>query len=410
MSPSPRRLAIGGLGALALAGVALGAMSGRELPVDAPTARAVRADLVWVAEVEGELASRERVDVGPPPVANTEFKLAFLAPEGAEVKRGEPLLRFDTQILEQRLQEARSEVDSLERTREERDAELEGQRLEAERQRLEAERRLEKARLGAEVPESIVAKVELEKAQLEVESAAGEEARLRAQIEATSRRGEAELADIDSKLERARERVTQLERDIEAMTVKAPRAGVVVYPSNWRGEKRAVGDSVWSAETLMQLPDLGALQAEGNVPESDAGALEEGQRVRLRLDSREGEELGGVLAAVGHTVRPRSWRVRNRVVRVDIELDEKGRDLRPGMRFRGEIETRREPGVLQLPLDAIFSRERGPVVWRCGWSGCHETPVELGRRSGAQVEILEGVEPGDTVAREDLAVVRRSGA
>jgi hypothetical protein len=36
--------------------------------------------------------------------------------------------------------------------------------------------------------------------------------------------------------------------------------------------------------------------------------------------------------------------------------------------------------------------------------------VELGRRSGAQVEILSGVEPGESVAREDLAVARRSGA
>ena len=416
MSPSasrkllPARRALGGgaLVALALLGVAV--LPGRDLPEDATTTPAVQADLVWTAEVEGELASRERVDVGPPPVANTEFKLAFLAAEGAEVERGETLLRFDTQLLEQRLQAARSEVASLERSREKRAAELEAQRLEAERQRLEAERRLERARLEADVPEGIAARVELEKARLEVESAAGEEARLSAQIEASRRRGAAELGDLTSKLEHARERVTQLERDIQAMTVKAPRAGVVVYPANWRGEKRGVGDSVWIAETLMQLPDLGALLAEGHVPESDAGALEVGQPVRLRLDSREGEELRGTLAAVGRTVRPRSWRVRDRVVRVEIELDEEASGLRPGMRFRGEIETVREPDVLQLPLDAVFRRPGGPVAWRCGLLGCREVRLELGRRSGPQVEILSGLEAGDSVAREDLALARRSGA
>jgi multidrug efflux pump subunit AcrA (membrane-fusion protein) len=252
--------------------------------------------------------------------------------------------------------------------------------------------------------------MELEKARLEVESASGEAERLAALIEATRHRGAAELQELGAKLEHARGRVAQLERDIQAMTVKAPRAGVVVYPSDWRGEKRGVGDTVWNAQVLMQLPDLGELLGEGYVPESDAGRLEAGQPVRLRLDSREGEELVGRLAAIGRSIQPRSWRVRDRVVRVEIELDAEHTGLRPGMRFRGEIETAREAGVLQLPLDAVFHRTEGPVAWRCGWRGCRETRLELGRRNGTRVEVLSGLAPGDAVAREDLALAGRSGA
>lgn len=409
--PSRRttRVALAALGAAAAAGLSAAVLGGRELPEDATPARVVRGDLVWTAEVEGELASRRRVELGPPPVPNVQFKLAYLAPEGAEVESGEVLLRFDTQLLEQRLQEARSEAASLARTRERRAAELEAEQLEAERQRLEAERRLEKARLEAEVPEDLVARVELEKARVEVASATEEEARLRARIESSKRQAEAELADLGSKLEWARERVTHLERDIEAMTVKAPRAGVVVYPGNWRGEKRGVGDTVWVNETLLQLPDLAQLHAEGHVPESDSGALAVGQPVRLRLDSREGEELRGTLVAVGRTVQPRSWRVRDRVVRVEIDIEEGAGDLRPGMRFRGEVETGREADVLQVPLEAVFSRDRGPVAWRCGALGCREASLELGRRSGGRVEVLSGLEDGDSVALLDLARTAERG-
>jgi multidrug efflux pump subunit AcrA (membrane-fusion protein) len=98
------------------------------------------------------------------------------------------------------------------------------------------------------------------------------------------------------------------------------------------------------------------------------------------------------------------------VVRVEIDLDGESRDLRPGMRFRGEVETAREPGVLQISLDAVFARPGGPVAWRCGWLGCHEVGLELGRRSGRRVEVLRGLDEGDEVSSDDLALERRPGA
>ena len=36
--------------------------------------------------------------------------------------------------------------------------------------------------------------------------------------------------------------------------------------------------------------------------------------------------------------------------------------MRPAMRFRGEMETGRIPGVLLVPRDAVFLRDDGPVV------------------------------------------------
>jgi len=54
---------------------------------------------------------------------------------------------------------------------------------------------------------------------------------------------------------RARGRVEALERNIERMTVKAPQAGIVVYRTNWNDEKKKIGDSVWSGEKLLGIPD-----------------------------------------------------------------------------------------------------------------------------------------------------------
>jgi hypothetical protein len=38
-------------------------------------------------------------EIGVPPVAEVDFKIAFLAPEGAAVKAGDSILRLDTEAV-----------------------------------------------------------------------------------------------------------------------------------------------------------------------------------------------------------------------------------------------------------------------------------------------------------------------
>ena len=45
-----------------------------------------RADLVLSVDVEGELAAVRSQEIGVPPIAEVDFKIAFLAPEGQAVK------------------------------------------------------------------------------------------------------------------------------------------------------------------------------------------------------------------------------------------------------------------------------------------------------------------------------------
>jgi HlyD family secretion protein len=76
--------------------------------------------------------------------------------------------------------------------------------------------------------------------------------------------------------------------------------------------------------------------------------------------------------------------------------------MRPGMQFRGRLETGRLTDVMLAPLDTIFGRPDGPVVFRKTATGWERVRVELGRRSRTQVEVKRGLAPGDRVARRDL--------
>src|SRR5579872_2586230 len=75
-----------------------------------------RDDLVAGVPVAGTLASVQAVEIGPPQISELwDFKIAFLAPEGAQVQPGEPVLGFDTSELQRQLLDKRAERDSAQK-------------------------------------------------------------------------------------------------------------------------------------------------------------------------------------------------------------------------------------------------------------------------------------------------------
>ena len=108
---------------------------------------------------------------------------------------------------------------------------------------------------------------------------------------------------------------------------------------------------------------------------------------------------------IARTVRQRSWRTPLKGYRVEIELEKTDPTfMRPAMRFRGEVETARIPGVVLVPREAVFLRDSGPVVWARRALGWTETKVTLGRSNRKQIEVLAGVAEGDVVSPVDLAL------
>jgi len=376
-------------------------------PSDAETGAPVtvtRGDLVLTVDVEGELEAVRSREIGCPPVPEVEFKLAFMAQEGTEVKEGDPVLRFDTEALERLLAQKRAEYEEAATKVEQKTIDLEMKLLALEEQIAQATAALGKAQLKTEVPPEVQQRIEYEKAVLEEKGCERDLENLRAEVRTTEALVGAELKSLVGQRDRARGRVEALERNIERMTVKAPQEGIVVYRTSWNDEKKKVGDSVWHGETLLGIPDLAEMKGDGFVDEADGGPVEEGQPVTVRLEARPDFDLEGRVARIGRTVQRRSWRTPLKGFKVEIALEKTDPTfMRPAMRFRGEIETGRVPGLLLVPRDAVFLRGDGPVVWakrRLAW---REVEVTLGRSNQKVIEVLSGLSEGDTVSSVDLA-------
>jgi hypothetical protein len=372
--------------------------------VGAPV-EAKKADLVLTVEVEGELAAVRSTEIGVPPVAEVDFKIAFLAPEGQAVRKGESVLRLDTEMIERQLAEKRAELQEAQKKVEQKEIDLGMKLLDLEQQSAQARAELGRAQLKVEVPPEVQQRIELEKALLDKKGRERDLENLEAEGRVTRALTGAELSSLRQQRDRAAGRVAALEDAIEKMNIRAPQDGIVIYRTNWRDEKKKVGDSVWFGEVVLALPDLAEMKGDGFVDEADGGPVKEGQPVTVRLEARSDFDLRGRVARIGRTVKQRSWRTPLKGYRVEITLDKTDPTfMRPAMRFRGEIETGRIPGVLLLPRDAVFLRDDGPVVWARRGLGWREVRVGLGRSNRTQVEVVSGLAEGDRVSPLDLAV------
>lgn len=360
-----------------------------------------RDDLVVTVEAIGTLQAVENTKISPPPIPNFwMYKIAHMAPESSEVKKGQLILSFDTTEMGKKLELMTAERDQTEKEIEKKEIDLRIRVLEREEKLAEARAKLRQSRLKVGVQENLVTRLELRKAHLELEQFETEIELLQAQREYIEQAGLAQLETLRHRRDRAEQKVQQLKEGLLKMKVPAPRDGLVIYVENWRGEKKKIGDTVSRFGIVLQIPNLSRMEADAEIDEADAGRVKLGQNVTLRLETHPDIEYTGRVTEIAPTVQRQSWRTPLKVYRIVIGLDRTDTErMRPGMRLRAKIEVQRIPEVLVLPLDAIFSRADGPVVFVRSGRDLLETPVVLGARNRTMVEVLEGLQEGQQISR-----------
>ncbi len=359
-----------------------------------------RGDLVTGVEVTGTLASAAGGSYGPPQLRDVwDFKVSMMAPEGSEIKAGQPLLAFDTTELRKRLDTKTSEAESARKEIEKSRADLKLRREDERLKLAEAEADLRKSALKLEAPGDIIGVKERKQVELDHALAQRRVHDSHERIADLERAASAQIALLESKLEAASSVVTATQTGIAAMTIQAPRDGTVVYTTNWRGEKKKVGDTCWRMERVIEIPDLNRLVAQGDVDEVDAGKVAIGQRVTFHLDAHPDEEFRGTIRKAARTVQQAlTTKDPLKVLRVEIALDRcDPAKMRPGMRFQGKIELGRLRDAVLVPRAAVFLSPQGPVAYRRGHFNVDTVRLRLGTQNEEFVTVLGGLAPNDRV-------------
>jgi len=396
--PSRRRLlAIAVPAALLLATIL--ALAARRPPASLVTAVARRGELVidvatvgQVEAVKSRSVSRQRTSFSWDAV-----QIAQMAPEGSVVAQGDFLVQLDQSTTSQQLEQVENSLLNARAELARRRAEIDQRLAELESARLNQEYGYEQTRLRYDLMtfEAEVRRreqeLELKKAELSLREAGD---RLAAQRIIA----EAELAKAQYDVRNAEMQVAQAREALASLTITAPEPGLVVYKT-FRGGKLKVGDQVWPGMELIDLPDLSQMQVRTRVNEIDVRRVAVDQEVAVAVDALAGREFRGRVTRIATLARSEG-EAKVKVFDVDVLLEGDAGDLRPGMTAQCRIIVARLQDVVTVPLEAVFERDGGSVVFAVD-GRVAARPVVLGERNDDFVVIESGLEAGATVSLRD---------
>lgn len=152
------------------------------------------------------------------------------------------------------------------------------------------------------------------------------------------------------------------------------------------------GDFVEAKNDLVKLVSLDPLKVEFRLPERYYRVLSEGGMIRAAPDALPGESFEGRIYAIAPTID-----LNGRSVAVKATVPNAEHRLRPGMFARVSLLVDRRVAALVVPEAAIVQRGDGQYVYRIVDDKAELTKVRLGLRQTGRVEVVEGLNQGDTV-------------
>ncbi len=318
-----------GAGAIFLIAIVAFNLAKNDTPsVSAKLGDVVEKSITSTITAPGRIRAVASVDISAEvPGRVIELKVA----EGDSVKAGDLLLRLDDAQYKSRVDQAHAALKSAQASLVLADARL--NQLEKDQKRLQALN--EKDLASAEA---------LEKARTDYSVQKAEDDARREEVS----RMKATLADAEA--------------DLRKTVYRSPVSGVVSRLSIELGEIVMTGTMNNPASVIMTISDLGMMQVEAEVDESDIVDVHPGQPAKITVDAIPDTTFKGHVITVGNSGRQTtpgasaSEEVVNFEVKVQFERPD--RRLKPGMTADVEVETQTRPEVLAVPIQALVARSR----------------------------------------------------
>ena len=431
---------------LTLAVAALGAsrLSGGDARVGRATALVRRGDLNVILTAGGRVESTEQTIIecelenlavgvrGQSMVASGSSTILSLVPEGTTVRKGDVLCRLDASDYEEMVRQQKMTVErakaDLEQAklvgevaslsvREFRDGTLMESRKDFGGQLAMARADWERAndrlawtrRMVAKgyVPKSQVLSDELTRGRAAFSYTQARTAREvfeRYSVPMTIRILESDVlaAEVmrnyqERRLQRHRDRLADLERQVERCTIRAPHAGFLIYHSeDFRDVRIEEGSAVHQRQRLFYLPDLNRMEIVTLVHESVARRVRPGLLARVRVEGVPNGVVEGHVTSVAQ-LPSRNFFSDVRYFVAHVRLDTFPGGVRPGMTAEVEIATTNRRDVLTVPTDALVFEAGHDFCYVAHEDSLERREVQVGEATRESVEVSAGLSEGEEV-------------
>jgi len=369
-----------------------------------PTITVKREEFLDTLELGAAIKALKSVPISAPANAG-DLQILKITADGTLVKKGDVIVQFDATKTQQDLAQFRSVLRSTQaeishtkaqaRMTEEADTtQMMKSRYDVERARLEASK------------EEIVSRIEGAESRLKLADA---QQKLKESEQKLKADRSVDQATIESKIQASKKAAYDVDRASDAlarMQLTAPISGMVSLTSVWRPGGEAVfkaGDHAWPGAPIAEIPDISTLRIATRVDETERGRLRTGQAVTVQFDAIPERQFTGhveEISTLASTDFSGGWPF-PRDFDLVARLDQSDSRLKPGMPAQLTIILDRVLNALVIPAQASFQKSGETVTYVWNRSRFEERVIEVRRRSGGQILVSHGLQPGDEVALID---------
>jgi HlyD family secretion protein len=196
-----------------------------------------------------------------------------------------------------------------------------------------------------------------------------------------------QIKTATAQVEAARSHLQSSEAQVSYSQIVSPISGVVADRPLYAGEMATPGTP------LLTVMDISKVVARVNVPQSQAATVRIGQPAALSQVDTD-VKVEGKVVVVSPATDPNTT-----TVQVWIQADNPGERLKPGTSVHAAIMTEVIKAASIVPASAILPGEEGGISCLVVDSNSvvHRRTVTTGVREGDRVQVLTGVQPGETV-------------
>jgi multidrug efflux pump subunit AcrA (membrane-fusion protein) len=387
--------------ALAWAGVRLYRSVSTARAAGVPTTHVKRGDVYPTVTAKGELKGGNSEELAAPMIGAADMHITVLRKGGDLVKAGEIVLQFDTTDQAFKLKESQADLAEAEQQVLKAQAEGEAQQEENNYQLMKAKADVRQAELDCR-KNRMLSVIVAKQNDLALESAKDHLKQLEqdtANFKATNQAG---VAIQEAARSKAQVQSAAARKNIDAMTIRAQRAGYVAVRQNpnvnwgYRGMMLPpfrIGDRVNPGMVIAEIPNLSSWELTANIGELDRGHLAKGAKVDVKIVAVPFRKFHGSIKDMAGTSGP-PW---DRRFECKITLDDPSPELRPGMNANVVINAETLHKVLWVPGQAVFESDGRTFAYVKSGSGFAPADVKLVRRSESQA-VITGLSEGQVVA------------
>lgn len=344
-----------------------------------------RVQVVQAARADGKSAlqlpgSIQAISEAPILARTDGYMKARFVDLGDHVKAGQPLAELDAPEMEEMLRGARATLEQTRAALDQAVANLEQGKSDLDLARVSAERWSDLEKAG------IASRQDNDKYRLEYQSRS---AGVRALEKALNvQRSSVSVAEAN---------VARMENLKAYKIVKAPFDGVITLRNLDAGALVSAGNTL-----LFRIAQTQKLRTYVSVPQTWVSSVRTGQTATIRASGLPGREFIGTVVRTANALDPTS-----RTLLVDVNVPNSEGVLLPGMSVQVDLSTPRREAPLVIPADALVIRANGSEVAVVRPNGMvHVQKIQVGRDYGDRLEVVNGLNEGDSVIQNPGDVIR----